>query len=483
MADKRYKIYFLLDVYACTSCGQMVKDINRYPALGNTGSFLFSSDEVTQEQADDFLSETFGKPVNAVVNKSLFNKVAGSQQRFKIPKLAIYDSISQRTIHLMQIDSIYYNIDLINLYLNSGGSYKHTTYSNPRIRRLIGQKNINKVGDKLFISAYQNTDRIYIFDLATEKLDSIFISDETLKKLYEAGGIVNPDISKLRAYHKQNNLSMPLIQFHSMPYSDDKQFTDYLNVWYYDPDYTGDTIDPKGISFFVNYNVEKRQLKIQEFDYWESNPPTGKFYQQYIPSKYAQEFTYKRMINDTTWIVSGDKQPDQGKENSKTIMLLKFTKAGKKWQYSGHKDSLYVEQINDFKGENLNDPTKGYIYQYKQPYLFFGVSPIIKDFSNGKTIDLSTVDKKINWVFDLEYTANLVNVLVQKPEDGIYLLAFDRGSLKLLSQELVYKKKAASTSGNENAELEDFSYQSNTVLKDGKMYFVSKKGEIVQLEK
>lgn len=490
-AQSRYRIYFLINVFGCNSCNQISKDLKSYPPLLNEGTFLFSPEDVTGEQANGYIEDMFGTRFRVQINEEIYSKISKQIDFFKVPKIAVYDSIEKKCVQLFPMENIWYYKDVLDYYLKIDKPYRMRKIKQPRLSRLIGWKNINKVGDKFFVNSYNNNNKTYIYDLKTTQLDSLFISDQVLKKLYEIGGIKNVDVKELKAYHKLHDLPMQLVQFHSDPCSDNRYYNTYLNVFYYDPLYTGDTLSAQGFSFFVNYDVEKRNLKLQEFEFWESTPPADP-YAYHEPSKYSQDWGYKKKLNDSTWIVSGDKLPDEGKQFSKTKLLLKFIKSKDttytKWVYSGQYDSLYVDSIFSYKGESMNEQASYYTFGYEPPYLFFCESPVIKDFEKDRIINMSDYDKSIDWTFNIEFTANLLHVIVQKNRKGIFRYTFNRADYTLIGSETVLVNKESGMLSTwdqirSGGSLEDMNYQSNLLVDKGQLYYMHKNGDIVLFEK
>lgn len=486
----RYKVYFMIDVFSCNSCNQIAKDLKEYPRLLHEGAFLFSSKDITLEQASAYVEEMFGQGFNVTVNKNIHKSIMGDTRNFKIPKIAIYDSAESKLVRSFPISEIWHKRDIIDFYLEQGKPYTVKRIRNNRISRLSGYKTINKVGDKIFVTAQTNGSKIYIYDLKTKQLDSIVITDKMLIKLYEIGGIKNVDLPRVKAYHKNFDMPMPLVQFYSDPYSDDRYFNTYLNTFYYDPDYTGDTIMPKGTSFFVNYDVQKKNLSLQEFEYYQSTPITDPFsYNE--PSKYVQDWGYKKFVNDSTWIVSGDKLPDEGKEFSKTKVLLKYIRNNDtpyaKWVFSGHYDSLYVDSMYSYSHQSMNEQHSYYTYGYKPPYLYYCQSPIIKDFETDRTINMLNYANDIDWTFDIEFSNNLLYVYVQRNREGIFKYTFNRSDYSLAAVQTIFVEKGSGMRSTFDVivageNLEDMDYQSNVFVDKGSLYMMHKSGDILIFE-
>lgn len=471
-----YQFYFVIDVFGCNSCNHLARELRSSPRLLKEGAFLFSTEHITAEQASAYIEDMFGAEFRVVTDKTIYNRILGQRAHFKIPLVAVYDSTAARSVYEFPISDTWYKADVIHYFLDQGKPYHMRKINNKRISRLAGWKNLTKTDDKLFVMAQTVNNRIYMFDLKKQLLDSLYISDEVLVKLYEMNGYGKVDLPKLRRYHSEHDLPMPLISFNSDGHADERYFNTCVYFWYYDPDYKGDTLSPAGNSYFFCYDTRTKELKLQEFDFWEEPTSTDPYHP--VKPKYRQDWAYEKFLNDSTWIGSGDKLPDEGNESGKTKLLLKFTRSKKGsgpqyiWRCHGSYDSLYIDSLYTYKGKTMNNPMYSYTSGYKPPYLFYCESPTIKDFEKDKTIHMSRYDKNINWTFDIYFSENLLHVIVQTKQ-GVFRYTFSRVDYTMLGCETI-------SAFNEGDQLNN---QSNLLADKSGLYFLHKSGDIMVFEK
>lgn len=491
------KFYFLISGSDCNN-DLLSKALKSSPRLLKEGSFLFSGDSITKEKAINDIRNIFGPGLHVTVNKALYHHI--SEQHFKNPAVVIYDSIEMKCITSFPISEIGLKQDVIDYYLDLHKTFRHRIIRNKYIGELKGCRNMDKTGNKLIINAAESKSRVYIFDLKTQALDSIFLTDDLLQNLYKQAGY-NADLKKQQAYLREHHLPASPVSFFPNGCTNEDTYYSMLDVFYYDPEDSAlvmlgdDTayINPGKIAqYFVSYNTRIKSLDLQPFGYWRVPSSASPF--DRTPPLYKQDFHYITRFNDSTWITSGNKASQSGKEFCQTKLLLKFVRTDhsstgtSKWIFSGSYDSIYIDSMYSYKGTPMDESQITGAFDYKPPYLYHNESPLVFNWQTNKLLDLTDYEKDINWTFDVQYTDNLLHVLVQRYRKGVFRYTFNRADHSLAGIQMVSAEKDAEMRSiievliaGENPD--HMKYQSNLLLDGNSIYHLDKSGDIVVLEK
>lgn len=422
-ATKSYTIYFLININSCSNCNLFSRDLLENKNIFNHTSFLLSEQDVTLAQADNYLHELFDTSCNITINTSLFELFAKQISFFKMPHLIIADN-NNKIVFKTPIDSIRFNVKKIENYIPER---KEITISNPRLRQLIGYRTIVKVKDKLFITFYQQKEKIYILDLKKNTMDSLYFSNVLLEKLFTMASIEKTDIAALKSYYKTKGIPYHLAEFGISPCTDGRYFYGSVDMMYVDMNKVQDTIKPLWLPYLIKYDPENKSILLYKYQYWQSDPAS------YTNSTMKQDDKYKQWVNDSTWIIGGDVK-SEGFAKSKA--LLEFRLHNKELMYSSKVSMLTVDGLTNFNGIAMNDEQQEYFYKYTSGFLFFNQSPVIFNSSNHSTVDVRNFDKNIDWIYDISFQQNTIKILTQK-EKQFLLLTVDSKNYSLLNKEII----------------------------------------------
>lgn len=480
------RIIGFLDPFQCSSCNKLSYSLKKYPKLLKEIQFVFSSEIATVEQTEEFLYETLGIRANLLLNDKLFAEMKALYKDSHTPYIALYDTVAEQLIYSIPIDSLELKIELLNKMVEIKPPYRYEIIDNPRITRMIGWKSIACIYPKLFAASYQNTNKIFYVDVETKKYDSLYINDSTLQQLYRTCGI-SYSVAQMRVYYDTNSMPVPLYQFSPDLDVDGNMLNTYVDLLYYDPGYTGDTIRAKWYSFFASFNTENKQLKLKRITHYEKNVSDDEQQGNTNPI-YSPDFVIKRSISDTLLLISCDKNVRDKDSVNKTKLFINyvFNRAENQFIFNSVRDSITLANVKTFRGKNFNDFHTHFFYQYKHPLVYFAESDQVYDVSEKRQVSLTTQLKGIGWIHDITVSKNTITLLCKEKESDLSLFVLDRKTYTLLDKQHLLNTKQGALMNNipdiNNERVDaDLHYMSNIVLSGNNIFYVNKSGKIVRL--
>jgi hypothetical protein len=280
---------------------------------------------------------------------------------------------------------------------------------------------------------------------------------------------------------------VPLYQFSPDLDVDGNTLTTYVDILFYDPGYTGDTIRAKWYSFFTSFNTVNKQLTFKRITHYEKNVSDEEQLGNTNPI-YSPDFVIKRNMNDTLLLVSCDKNVRDKDTVNKTKLLCyyRFSRSENQFIFDSVKDSVTFANVRTFRGKNFNDFHTHFFYQYKHPYIYFAESDQVYDVSEQRQISLTKQLKEIGWIHDMAVNKNTITFLCKEGESNLSLFVLDRKSYTLLDkQRIINTKQGALMNNIPNVKNEyadaDLHYMSNVVLSGNSIFYVNKSGKVVRL--
>ncbi|MEI6594186.1 MAG: hypothetical protein WCO28_01400 [Bacteroidota bacterium] len=426
-AANRYTLYFLINVNSCSNCNLFSRDLLFNRNIFNNTTFLLSDQEVTQDQAKQYLNELFDTICTIELNDKLFSLFSEQISFFKMPHLIISDS-TNKIVFQTPIDSIRLNISTIETYLQQRDE---TVLLNSRLRQLIGFKTITKVKNKLFITAYQQKEKVFIYNLDTRILDSIYLSDKILNMMLGSASIKNPDAAATIQFYKKNNFPYHLAEFGITPCTDGHYFYANIDIMYVDIRKKTDTVVPAWFPFLLKYDPVTSVFSYHKYSYFQSNPDP------YGVSELKQDGEYKQYFNDSTWLLGADVK-QTGYKKSKAILKFTTNSKTKELVYSSTQTIITADSLMTFTGRNMNNPAEEYSYKLTGSFLFFNQSPLIQNIQTKKVIDVRKFDPAINWIYDISIKGNNLYILTQKGKDFL-LISLNNSDYSLIQTETITK--------------------------------------------
>jgi len=429
--------------------------------------FLFSSEDITKEQAESFINDMIGKPSRILFNEKLYEKLNKSYTQFKVPIFAAFDS-QKKLIFKTTIDSLFFYDVLISSLINKG--YVRKEIANTRLSKLYGLRTLAKIDEYLFIVGWQQNDKIFIMNLKTEGLDSIDLNNDfIIGELLTNCGVGSINVKRLKKAFQDVNYPMKIVQFSTDIVANEKLLSGAINLFYVDPEHLNDTLfDPQWQSLLFTYEPNPRKLKFVKYKRWEQDSVNA-----LVTDNYVLDYHYFGVLTDTLWLLGGEqKRPEYGEQRQslnsyslkKPFFYYSKTKGNQSAKYCGNYILYDYLIITTFGGKLMDEPNRFYPYILHYPYLAFQESPIILNYIDSSAIDLFGI-KEIDWIFDFEIKQNAVSLLVQEKNIFIlYLLSTDR-SQKLISREVLGKVDS----------------KGGVILDKGSVYYLDKNGKVISL--
>lgn len=469
----------------CTACVGFSKSLKRYPAILHHTYFSFSNKEVTYEQADGFLSDLFEENLNITFDPEIYRSLNGRFGSSRFPHIAVFDTITKEIVFSVSVDSLSSYIDLLKGVVDLQRKYKVEQVKSPRISRLIGWKNLAYANNKAFVYGFQSAPKIYMYDFKQHTTDSIFVTDETLQKLFVQVGIKDK-VSDVRKFIKDNDIPVPLYDFGSPPYIRDSLLSTYFSIMYYDPNYTGDTLKGKWYSFIAAYNIYTKALQFIPIESWTKNYEKN-FAQNDLPVYYP-DHDLAWSMPDGRWIGSCNKLERAADTTDKTklFIMYKYNEKEQRLDFERIFDSVYFKNIRTYKGNTLNDYHTHNTFTLSPPYAFFSESNQLYDMENHKQISLKDQLADFNWISDIEVTPNTITVLGLETGLNLQTVLIDRRTYQVIGKRQVAMLELSSTmnsielANGENKSVE-LGIMSFMILDQGQVVYINRQGEVIRL--
>lgn len=474
----------ITNINSCSMCNHTTASIITDNTMFNNIEFLLSAEDVTQEQAKEFLTEMMSRPCKITLDTRLYDKIASSISFFKMPHLIVLDTMN-KVLFKTPIDSIPYYTDVIETYSNS--IYKNSVVSNDRIKKIIGWRTLNKVDNYFIVTGWQNSDKVYIYDKTTNKLDSLYFTnnDEIIHSLIKAGDDHDIDMAKMKAVYKKYQQPYNLIQFGTGAISGEDQISSSIDLQYIDPDKRLDTIQSEWLTYVYSFKPATKKMKILPLVDWASDSLKG-----YIFDQYKVDYQSYRELNDSTWIIGGEEYIEEPYDmknnpivNDSTMLLINrqpksnykqdqlffyFHKAkdDPKLRYSGKYIKIEFDSIRSFAGEKLNEPGYMWQYEFKYPYFYYNAAPLIYNDLDKSIFDVRKLNKNITWIHALDIDQNVIRILVQEKKNRVLYVVL-KDSMKIIKRH----------------NFGEIPSKNNIVLEKENIYYMNKEGQIIEMVK
>jgi hypothetical protein len=481
-----YRILLVTNINSCTFCNHTTGTIIKNDPVFKNVNFLLSPEEATAEQAKLFLEEMMQRPCAIILDSMLYAKIASTIAIFKMPHVVVLDSINN-ILFKTPIDSVRFYRDVLQTF--APARYHTKVISNSRIKKIIGWRTLNKIDDHYIVTGWQSSDRMFVYNKATNRLDSVFITnnDSLIKALIEKGDGHDIDIARMKKVYKDYDLPYSLIQFGTNAIQVNDHIASSIDLLYVDPDKPLDTITSEWLSFVFTYKPSAKQMKIIPLKDWESDSANG-----YIFDHYKLDYQSYREINDSTWLIGGkednrndwdpennprmndtsillfnrQKDPDKGYKHEQLFYYFTKSAGESKLHYANKYIMVSYDSIYTFDREKMNEP--GYMFQYtfEYPYLYYNASPFIYNDTDKSLFDIRMLNKNITWIHTLNTDEHVVRILVQEKKKKILYVLW-KHNYQLLK----------------TVELGDLPSKNNMILEGENIYFMNKEGQIVEMEK
>lgn len=449
------RVLIAININSCAYCNKATNSIID-KSLTDKIDLVFSSEDATPEQVDEFITNNFDAKPRYVFNDKLYQKISKNVKLFKNPYFIILDT-NNAIVTYFPIDSVLYYKDLIDATIKKKKT--KTEISNDRIKRTSGYSNINKVNDYLFVTSWANPNKTYYYNLKTKVLDSLYFynNEKLIYKLLEMKGVKGINVSEVKKIYKEHRLPYELVSFSTRPYNTDKRFYNIMYVQYLDPKLLSDTISPELLFFLFSFDPKAKDLKIHTYKYWEKDWESGE-----VVDDLRLDGAVLSEINDSLWMM-GAEHINEEKSDKKTFLYYANNNADKELKYNGQKFSIRTDSMLTFDNEPMNNPVRLYLYRLLPSFLFYTESPFYYNYKLGKTFNIRNISDDITWIFDAHETDNTLSILLEE-NSSLVVYNLDKNTNQILSREYLGKND---TKGN--AVLDE----------NGNVVYLNKKGSIV----
>jgi hypothetical protein len=474
--------YLVMDVNGCSNCLQTATMLSKTPELLNNISFLFNGDDVTLEQAKNYLSDELKVNGEVVLNSKIYYQYVSAYPNpisRKMPHIVLYNNLNERIERSFSIDSIIFFESLIN-NIKSPNVYKYINVKHEleSVKKLIGYKVLEIKDGNLVVNTYQNPRKIYIYNTPQKMLDSLVIDLKLEEKILSSNNVKIKNLGEAVEWHKQSGFAnfSSFVTNQTITYDN---LSGVIITRYYNYENQDSIIHPTQIFQYFDYSIKLRKLKLYSFSPLWGGDSIDDF--PVISQKeYYQDLDYPFKDSLDNWYAFINYESGEMDSVSKTKQLVRFHYNNQKKMYSVDSViyNIVFDTIESFSKNRFNNPQTYFAYRFNEPFFYYNDAPLIRNVFTNQTIDLSNIQKGLTWVYDLVQRQDGLYILI-KTNEGRKLLILDKKSNKLLSKiDLQELDKLIVTEANGSS-----SAKSNLVLdSDLSIYFIDKKGIINQLK-
>lgn len=421
------RIFLLLNMNSCSNCALISKQLRNNERLFSHTEFLFSDEDITRRQANQFLTDMFGESCKLVMNKELFDRFAERINNFKNPYMLVYDEEDKKILFIRSMDSLVYFQDEILRIAGLNLQVKERIFEIPSIQNLYGPKYMEVLENKIMIIAYQNREVAYIVDALSGAIDSLVLTDSLISALLHLRGIYNVDVPGLKKYYEKFNLPYKVAEFSWRQNTSGKDFYLSIDMLIVNRDSVKikHEITPEWYVYQMRYRPSTGEKKYYPFQWWSDSLKVDGY-----PIRILDQM-YRKTVGDSLLISGADKySPDT---STKIKMLVEMRKNEKGiFQFARVKQEFAIGPIFNFKNKHLNQPNHAYAYRISEPYLYFHNSPVVYHIQTAKIHDIRQWNNGINWLMDLFQTQDHIQALVQEGNQ-LVVYTVDSKSMKVLS--------------------------------------------------
>ena len=448
------RVLIAININSCSFCNKATNAIISEELIGKI-DLLFSSEEATAEQVDEFVTTNFPIKPRYVFNDALYKNATQHIKIFKSPMCIILDT-NYSIVKTFPIDSTHAYEDLIKATLHE--KVRKIELGNDRIKRMSGYRRLNKVGNHLFITGMGNPTKIYDYNLDTQTLDSLCFTnnDKLIYKLLDMRGVKNINVAEVRKFYKEKHLPYELTSFSTRPFNTLSRLTDVLYVEYLDPKHYADTISTELLFFLFSYDPKAKDVRIHKYKYYEKDWESAE-----IVDDLRLDYIHLLQINDSLWMM-GTEHINDSVSTKKTFVYFSNTSDNKELRYNGKQWSVPTDSMITFTNEPMNNPMRIYFYELLSTVLYYNESPFYYNHKTGQVSDIRDIAPDCDWIHDMEETEHTLSVLLEE-NDMLVLYNLDKLSKRLLKREVFGKNDS----------------KGNVILDEGNIVYTSKRGTIV----
>jgi hypothetical protein len=478
-----YRMILITNINSCSMCNHTTASIVSNNPLFNNIEYLMSAEDATAEQAKEFLEEMMQRPCKVTINTKLYDRIAETITIFKFPHLVILDT-ANKILFKTPIDSIVHYYDVIETYTNK--KYKTKTFSNDRIRKVIGWRTLNKVGNYFVVTGWQNSEKVYVLNKENKALDSIYLTtnDDVIHRLIQSGNGKDINMEDMKVVYKKYDMPYSLIQFGTGALSGKDQISSSIDLQYVDPNGRFDTIESTWLVYGYTYKPATKKLRILPIVDWASDSANS-----YVFDHYKFDYQSYQEIDDSTWLMGGkeDIQEEYDLNNNPrrndTILLFNrlpkknyqldrvffyFRKAhdDTKLRYANKYIKVSFDSIASFEGDKMNEPGYMWTYQLQYPYFYYNNAPLIYNDLDKSIFDIKKISKNITWIHAMDVDKNVLRILVQEKKNRVLYVVW-RNSMKVMKR----------------YNFGELPSRNNIVLEGENIYYMNKEGQIIEMTK
>lgn len=448
------RVLIAININSCSFCNKAINSIIDDDLVGKA-DLLFYSEDLSEEQIDEFITHNFKTPPRYIFNDKLYKSVTQNIKLFKTPLLIILDT-THAVVKTFPIDSIHFYKDLVMSTVN--GNASKVTISNDRIKRMSGYRRLNKVDNHLFITGMGNPTKMYDYNLTTRSLDSLCFTqnDKLIYKLLEMRGVKNINVAEVKKTFKEKRLPYEIVSFNTRPYSNNERIYNIMYVEYLDPKKYHDTISTELLFFLFSFDPVAKDLRIHKYKHYEKDWESAE-----IIDDLRLDYIVLSQINDSLWMM-GTEHIEGNTNSEKTFLYFSNTSTDKELRFNGNGLSIQTDSMVMFNNEPMNNPMRLYFYELLPSFLYYNESPFYYNHKTKQTFDIRNIAGDTEWILDMEETDNTLSVLVEEKE-LIVLYNLEKHSKRILKREVLGKNDS----------------RGNVILDKGNVLYTNKKGDIV----
>lgn len=449
--------YILISFSNCTFCNNSLRLVQDKNQLIASSVLLGSADDASLNQLKSLANENFNiKFKGYKIDTKLFDKISEGIL-YKMPCYAIVNSQNQ-VVFKTTVDSVSFYQAIIRQHLSPKLKIsKSKPLANKRLSNIGGYSSIQKFKNRVGISYFNKSDRIYFLDTKTNLLDSLYFSNDAvlLGKLFKLAGVNDCDPESSITFYKENQLPYDLHHFGSLTLNGDVlTTTDHL--LYINPKDTMEYISPNWKQFVLSISLQKKNVGFYYIDQWHDsmNKPS-----QFVDYDFNDQFYYKE--SDSTWLISG-KKLNPPNPTDLNLFMIRFK------SYPGNTlvpisiDSFPKIAFNDFNGKSLNKPSFIIPFEYSKELLYFNESPFF--LVNNTWVDIQKSIRNINWIYDIDIdsTGQLLTLVIRESNNNKSVIYYDYRSKSVIS----------------SVKLPKFDPKSNVILQNNELIFLDSEGRL-----
>lgn len=425
------RIFLLLNMNSCSNCALISKQLRGNERLFAHTEFLFSDEDITRRQANEFLTDMFGQSCKLVMNKPLFDLFVDRIELFKNPYMIVYDEQEKSVLFMRSMDSLAYFDEEVLRIAGHSRTVQERIFEISSIQNLYGSKYIEVLDSKIMILAYHNREVAYIVDAQTGVLDSLVLTDSLVTALLKMRGISNVDVAGLKRYYEKLNLPYKLAEFSWRQNVVGKDFYLSIDLLVVNRDSVKikHEITPEWYVYQMRYRPSTGEKKYYPFTWWNDTLKKNDY-----PVRILDQM-YRKTIGDSILISGADKySPDTGTKVKMFVQLNRDSSG--MFRFSHILNEIAIKPAYDFNNKHLNQPHHAYVYRMAEPYVYFHNSPVIYHMQTHATFDIRQWNKKINWLMDLIPVDGKLQALVQEGKQLMVYLVDSRTMQVLSSTEI-----------------------------------------------